>query len=655
LGRYVESFTCFRQVLQIDPKHLKAFHSLQYVKDKLVERWHFRMLNDSIRSYIYEGVISSKIQKGYDTVLNLGTGTGLLAIYAFRGKAKNIVTCETSEVMTSIARKVFDANGMQEIEVLGKNSREIGEGDLRDGKPKLIVTEILDCGVFGEEILETLIHAKEQLLADGGQILPHEVSVTVAPFQSRSIAMGSVLLNESFEEYIFLNGYSVVASQTDLYDATNVSQLPSYETLSAPVECLRVNFNNLEQMKEFFQGSGNTIRMRCLQSGYVDGFVMWFKLMINRHRTTVIDTSPNAGSCWDQAIFRLNQRLYVESGRMLSVTVSCGSGHLRLQHAHNQPTDKCLEIPEDVLRFINDGDYLTKLEYDVNSLRKNGTFSTVMDFSPFPYVGIMLLKEKRARRLFCSDQARAFVEFVAENNCIESACIEFLESPLESSVSSTKTLFDLIILCPIQMSGEINNTHIAMYPLLKGMLKPNGVIVPEKIEVVGNVVRSEWLVKSSMVIDTQMETFGISQNINQYATKHFLDISGNFEHEKVATLKLADLALDDALHENCVTFRVKEGEKIDGILYYFNIFFTRKADPFVTHGNDARNCCFISRGEFYNTNVIGMNPADLGMVWMGHNSIIMDENATNPFFAQTSLPSSMGLSVMDDLSQQTQA
>ncbi|XP_055709587.1 polycomb protein Sfmbt isoform X2 [Phlebotomus papatasi] len=59
--------------------------------------------------------------------------------------------------------------------------------------------------------------------------------------------------------------------------------------------------------------------------------------------------------------------------------------------------------------------------------------------------------------------------------------------------------------------------------------------------------------------------------------------------------------------------------------------------------------------NLYNTNVIGMNPADLGMVWMGHNSIIMDENATNPFFAQTSLPSSMGLSVMDDLSQQTQA
>ncbi|XP_059617822.1 polycomb protein Sfmbt isoform X2 [Phlebotomus argentipes] len=59
--------------------------------------------------------------------------------------------------------------------------------------------------------------------------------------------------------------------------------------------------------------------------------------------------------------------------------------------------------------------------------------------------------------------------------------------------------------------------------------------------------------------------------------------------------------------------------------------------------------------NLYNANVIGMNPADLGMVWMGHNSIIMDENATNPFFAQTSLPSSMGLSVMDDLSQQTQA
>ncbi|XP_055681999.1 polycomb protein Sfmbt isoform X2 [Lutzomyia longipalpis] len=59
--------------------------------------------------------------------------------------------------------------------------------------------------------------------------------------------------------------------------------------------------------------------------------------------------------------------------------------------------------------------------------------------------------------------------------------------------------------------------------------------------------------------------------------------------------------------------------------------------------------------NIYKANVIDMNPADLRMVWMGHNSIIMDENATNPFIAQTSLPSSMGLSVMDDLSQQTQS
>ncbi|XP_059616439.1 protein arginine N-methyltransferase 9-like [Phlebotomus argentipes] len=597
LGRYVESFSCFQQVLQIDPKHLKAFHSLQYVKDKLVERWHFRMLNDCLRNCIYASVIASKVELGCDSVLDIGTGTGLLALYAFRGRAKTIMACETSDVMVSIAQKVFAANGMRDVEVMGKNSRELTENDLPHGRPKLIVTEILDCGVFGEEILETLMHAKEHLLAEGGEIFPQEVTLIVAPFQSRSVAMGSVLLNESFEDYIFLNGYSIVAPQTDLYDTISVSQLASFETLCSPVECLKVNFNDLQQMRESFNGASNTVKMRCAQSGYVDGFVVWFKLAINSHGSAVIESSPTSESCWDQAIFRLNQRLYVEAGRMLTVTVSCSGGHLRLRHAHNQPMEKCLEIPEDVLRFINDTDYLTKLEYDVNSQRKDGSFPIVMDFSPFPYLGMMLLKEKRARKLYCSSQARSFIAFVAENNCIDAGSIEYLSSPLDPCVANAKATFDLIILAPVQQCGDLNNTHVAMYPLLRTMLQPKGLIVPDRIEVVGNIIRSDWLVKSSMVVNPEMDTFGISPHINQYATQHFLDLSGNFEHVKLTTLKIADLALDDALHETSVSFRATKGQKIDGILYHFNIFFTRRSDPLVTHRADARNCCFLSRGE----------------------------------------------------------
>ncbi|GAB0092195.1 Sfmbt [Sergentomyia squamirostris] len=71
-------------------------------------------------------------------------------------------------------------------------------------------------------------------------------------------------------------------------------------------------------------------------------------------------------------------------------------------------------------------------------------------------------------------------------------------------------------------------------------------------------------------------------------------------------------------------------------------------------------CCFIGSARqiavmipltslvVYNTNVIGMNP-ELGLMWMGHNSIIMDENATNPFFTQTS-----DIQTFSDLSQQAQ-
>jgi len=74
-----------RSVLQKNPDFLKAQENLDNICDLLVERWHFRMLNDVNRNQCYRDVIREALQQYSASsgerpalVLDIGTGTGLL-------------------------------------------------------------------------------------------------------------------------------------------------------------------------------------------------------------------------------------------------------------------------------------------------------------------------------------------------------------------------------------------------------------------------------------------------------------------------------------------------------------------------------------------------------------------------------------------------
>ena len=58
----------FMKTIVID--HLISFSHL--------DRWHFPMLNDRVRNGKFEKAIENRVKNGCDTVLDIGTGTGLL-------------------------------------------------------------------------------------------------------------------------------------------------------------------------------------------------------------------------------------------------------------------------------------------------------------------------------------------------------------------------------------------------------------------------------------------------------------------------------------------------------------------------------------------------------------------------------------------------
>lgn len=68
----------FHKALKLRPDYPEARENFYRVANWLVERWHFLMLNDHGRNLKYQQAIQKAVQSGCNTVLDIGTGTGIL-------------------------------------------------------------------------------------------------------------------------------------------------------------------------------------------------------------------------------------------------------------------------------------------------------------------------------------------------------------------------------------------------------------------------------------------------------------------------------------------------------------------------------------------------------------------------------------------------
>ena len=68
----------FHKALKLRPDYPEARENFYRVANWLVERWHFLMLNDHGRNRKYQQAIQKAVQSGCNTVLDIGTGTGIL-------------------------------------------------------------------------------------------------------------------------------------------------------------------------------------------------------------------------------------------------------------------------------------------------------------------------------------------------------------------------------------------------------------------------------------------------------------------------------------------------------------------------------------------------------------------------------------------------
>jgi hypothetical protein len=135
---------------------------------------HARMLHDTARVNGYLRAIAEVVRPG-DVVVDLGTGTGVLAVAAVRAGAKHVYAIEESSIV-DVARDVFAVNGVADrITLIRGHSTRVTLPE----RANVLVTETLGNDPLDEGILVYVDDAKRRLLTPDARLIPFAIDIVV--------------------------------------------------------------------------------------------------------------------------------------------------------------------------------------------------------------------------------------------------------------------------------------------------------------------------------------------------------------------------------------------------------------------------------------------------------------------------------------------
>jgi SAM-dependent methyltransferase len=148
--------------------------------DSLVLHWE-RM--DFHRSYVADAVRNDCYAAALDrhargrTVVDVGSGTGILAMLAARAGAAAVTGIEWSSLADTAARAVAD-NGLDDrVEIVRGDARDF----TRSQRADLIVHDLIGSFVWDEDALDVMRGMRDRVLVSGGRIIPGVVELHIVP------------------------------------------------------------------------------------------------------------------------------------------------------------------------------------------------------------------------------------------------------------------------------------------------------------------------------------------------------------------------------------------------------------------------------------------------------------------------------------------
>lgn len=259
------------------------------------------MLHDKERNKKYYIALKNAIENVHRTgqkanVLDIGTGTGLLAMMAAKCGADTVTACEAFTPMANCAAQIIEENGFADkIKLIRKRSTKMTVG--KDGdmpkRANILVTEVFDTELIGEGALLTFRHAHEALLEKDCIVIPHSGTVWVQVVESSKVNAWNRVKPIKIEKDLKLDAPSAVqaCSGAAAVHDMQLSRLPPncFVALLPPQPIFKFDWSNEESLQFKDQV---VLQVQSIACGTAHAIFMWWDLNMDKENRIVLSCAP---------------------------------------------------------------------------------------------------------------------------------------------------------------------------------------------------------------------------------------------------------------------------------------------------------------------------------------------------------------------------
>jgi type II protein arginine methyltransferase len=302
-----ESLDAFEQTLTLRVPADQSEHYINRVYRRMIPRWHFAMINDAERNQAFLAAMQRQVKQG-DLVLDVGAGSGLLAMMAVRAGARAAISCEGLEPVAYMARRIVESNGLLDrVTIVPKMSFEMAVGRDLPARADILVTETVDCGLLGEGIIPIVRHARANLLVENARIIPAAARVCFALLESVAIHRNNFVSDAAGFDLSLFNRFS-----TRDYFPVRLSTW-GHRLLSTPTQAFSFDFRS-----DPLEPRTARVPVEITSSGYIHGIVFWFELDLGAGASLSNDPGKSR-SHWMQAVQCLEVPVRMAQGQTVRV------------------------------------------------------------------------------------------------------------------------------------------------------------------------------------------------------------------------------------------------------------------------------------------------------------------------------------------------
>jgi hypothetical protein len=235
---------------------------------------HVEMLDDRVRTTAFLGAIADVVRPG-DVVVDIGTGTGILALAAAKAGARHVYAIEGSGIGRA-AKDLFAANGFADriTLVAGWSSRvELPE------KANVLISEMIGNDPLEERVMEIFADARARFLTPDARIIPRRLRAFGAPVEVDQKTLAKFMFTpqrtRDWSEWYGFDFDKLI--DTSVNESMMITILP-HEIRSWPLLSDPVVLADLDLSGATHHIVDETAEFSITRKGLMSGFLLYFQL-----------------------------------------------------------------------------------------------------------------------------------------------------------------------------------------------------------------------------------------------------------------------------------------------------------------------------------------------------------------------------------------